>query len=245
MQQTNAEAGPSTIKPITQIIETPTPAFERWRSSLAHMTGLGLTDEEKAAREELRVNQKLERDWEQCEKWKTQLIETSPVIVFMLKHLRLSGCPFESSSIQCHPCSETRAGGFSPDFGVLLCQDRFMSKKHMEDTMTHELLHAFDHCRFKVDWNNLRHMACSEIRAANLSGDCRWMREINRGFMGFSKQHQTCVRRRAVLSVEMNPSCSSREQAEQAVNEVWDSCFKDTRPFDEVCRRVKRERARI
>lgn len=29
--------------------------------------------------------------------------------------------------------------------------------------MAHELIHAFDHCRFKVDWNNLRHHACSEV----------------------------------------------------------------------------------
>lgn len=37
-----------------------------------------------------------------------------------------------------------------------------------------------------------------------------------------------------MLSVEANPNCESREQAERAVNEVWESCFKDTRPFDEV-----------
>lgn len=45
---------------------------------------------------------------------------------------------------------------------------------------------------------------------------------------------QTCVKRRAVLSVEANPSCKDRAMAERAVNEVWESCFKDTRPFDEI-----------
>lgn len=39
---------------------------------------------------------------------------------------------------------------------------------------------------------------------------------------------------RAITSVSSNPVCPSKEAAEQAVNEVWDSCFKDTRPFDEV-----------
>jgi hypothetical protein len=29
-------------------------------------------------------------------------------------------------------------------------------------------------------------------------------------------------------------SSPSQEVAEKAVNEVWGSCFKDTRPFDEV-----------
>lgn len=45
---------------------------------------------------------------------------------------------------------------------------------------------------------------------------------------------KTCVKRRAVLSVEANPSCKDRAMAERAVNEVWESCFKDTRPFDEI-----------
>jgi inner membrane protease ATP23 len=31
-----------------------------------------------------------------------------------------------------------------------------------------------------------------------------------------------------------NPGCPDRETAEKAVNEVWESCFNDTRPFDEV-----------
>lgn len=46
---------------------------------------------------------------------------------------------------------------------------------------------------------------------------------------------KTCVRRRAILSVAANPNCISREEAERAVNEVWESCSSDTRPFDEVC----------
>jgi inner membrane protease ATP23 len=40
-------------------------------------------------------------------------------------------------------------------------------------TLTHELVHAYDHCRAYVDWTNCVHHACSEVRAANLSGDCK------------------------------------------------------------------------
>ena len=38
-----------------------------------------------------------------------------------------------------------------------------------------------------------------------------------------------------MLSVMANPNCRDKESAERAVNEVWESCFNDTRPFDEVC----------
>lgn len=49
-----------------------------------------------------------------------------------------------------------------------------------------------------------------------------------------SETFQACVRRRAVISVTANPACPDAAAAERAVNEVWDSCFNDTRPFDEV-----------
>jgi inner membrane protease ATP23 len=45
---------------------------------------------------------------------------------------------------------------------------------------------------------------------------------------------QACVRRRAAEVVAGNPACPDAATAERVVNEVWDSCFNDTRPFDEV-----------
>lgn len=42
------------------------------------------------------------------------------------------------------------------------------------------------------------------------------------------------MRRRAIDSVTANTACPNSADAERAVNEVWDSCFNDTRPFDEV-----------
>ena len=54
---------------------------------------------------------------------------------------------------------------------------------------------------------------------------------------GYAFSHQECVRRRAILSVRANPACPDQATAERAVNEVWESCFNDTRPFDEVSER--------
>ena len=33
----------------------------------------------------------------------------------------------------------------------------------MTDTLTHELIHAFDYCRADIDFNNLDHIACTEV----------------------------------------------------------------------------------
>ncbi|GJJ11926.1 hypothetical protein Clacol_006164 [Clathrus columnatus] len=183
------------------------PLFEKWRKNLSWITGLGLSEEEKQIRQKERQERIEPLLLKKCNKVKDSLMTTSPSIVFMLRHLRLSGCLVEPEHIQCVPCGNTTAGGFSPELGgILVCSQGFSNRKHMENTIVHELLHMYDHCKFKVDWGNLRHHACSEV----------------------------CVRRRAILSVAQNPNCPDRQAAETAVNEVWESCFNDTRPFDEM-----------
>ncbi len=173
------------------------------------------------------------------------------MIRFMQRHLSIVSCdplaPIDTSRgqeprIVIAACPPELAGGFSPDTSdpsrsaILLCSNRVYSKQHMEDTLAHEMIHWWDHCRFKVKWDDLRHHACSEIRAASLSGDCNISREWKRRNFAFSKQHQACARRRAILSVMGNPSCKDEAHAARAVDDVWQSCFGDTRPFDEVSR---------
>ncbi|KAJ8483433.1 hypothetical protein ONZ45_g14610 [Pleurotus djamor] len=137
-------------------------AFERWRRRAALVTGIGVTPEERA-------KDQLEIHCHGCEQWKSQLLQFSPSVVFMLKHLKLSGCEVPPSNIVCAPCDSSRSGGFSPEAGaIVLCAGHFFSKKHMENTLVHELVHMYDHSKFKVDWSNLRHHACSEVSPASL-----------------------------------------------------------------------------
>jgi inner membrane protease ATP23 len=151
-------------------------AFERWRRKFALMTGLGGTEAE-------RLHDIEEFQARMCEKRKVYLMNYSlctffllrvylivrfpgPAVVFMLKHLELSGCSVSSENILCAPCDYTRSGGFSPKTGsVILCSGKFFNKDHMESTLVHELVHMYDHCKFNVDWSDLRHHACSEVSA--------------------------------------------------------------------------------
>ena len=166
------------------------------------------------------------------------------------------GGDIHSGNVRCRRCTTSQSGGFDPDYGIQICANQLRNRGHLEDTMAHgvsrpfslysrlpltfriEMVHAYDHLRFKVEWeNNLRHAACTEIRASSLSGECRFMREfVTRGQWKFTQQHQECVRRRATLSVLNRPGCKDDVQAARIVNEVWDSCFADTRPFDEIYR---------
>eukprot|EP00877_Chromochloris_zofingiensis_P003822 jgi/Chrzof1/13440/Cz07g33090.t1 len=75
-------------------------------------------------------------------------------------------------------------------------------------------------------------MLLLQIRAANLSGDCSFFQEFLRGNINDTivGQHKRCVKRRALMSVSMNPYCQGGK-AEQAVNDMMGKCFKDTDPF--------------
>eukprot|EP00003_Mantamonas_plastica_P018241 TRINITY_DN298_c0_g4_i2.p1 TRINITY_DN298_c0_g4~~TRINITY_DN298_c0_g4_i2.p1 ORF type:complete len:113 (+),score=0.07 TRINITY_DN298_c0_g4_i2:162-500(+) len=107
------------------------------------------------------------------------------------------------------------------------------SQEMVNEAITHELVHAYDHCRAEVDWTNLEHHACSEVRAANLSGDCYMTRELMRGNLGnFMGQQRECVKRRAILSVKLNKKCNGEQEAKEAVEKVFERCYQDTDPFD-------------
>ncbi|KAG0142711.1 hypothetical protein CROQUDRAFT_97208 [Cronartium quercuum f. sp. fusiforme G11] len=217
--------------------------FKDWTRRLRMLTGLGLQNDEE--RRAFLISR--------CESWRDDLIKTSPVIRFMLQHLSVIPPRIQQNSsdqklpipIRCEPCHPILAAGqFSPNEGgqIRLCSDRLISSQHTSDVLTHELIHAWDDRKFNLDWTNARHIACTEIRANALSGDCRWTRELDRHIWSFANQRQMCARRRASLSLSQHPiirdqfddDLKARQVANKVVDEVWESCWNDTRPFDEI-----------
>lgn len=183
-------------------------------------------------------------DCKRCNEYRDWCLTYSPIVIFMKKNIEALNGDINDKTVMCRRCPAWRdeegnwkrqSGGFSPDHGILICANELQDKKHMEDTLAHEMIHAWDHLRWKINWMDLRHNACAEIRASSLSGECRWTREFfKRNNWSITQQHQECVRKRAVLS--MLTRCKDNAQATRIVNEVWDSCFNDTRPFDEIYR---------
>jgi inner membrane protease ATP23 len=172
-----------------------------------------------------------------CESNKDYLLKYSPTIRFLSDEVYKLGGDLNKDNILCRICTNEQSGGFSLDHGILLCANKFRNRGHQEDTMAHEMVHAWDHLKFKVEPENLRHQACLEIRASTLSGECRFSREFfTRNQWRITEQLQSCVRRRATLSMMARPGIKDQEHAGKVVNEVWESCFRDARPFDEIYR---------
>lgn len=95
---------------------------------------------------------------------------TGPVIRFLQQNITKLGGDLTDDKIFCRRCTTRKGGGFDPDYGILICANEMRNRGHTEDTLAHEMVHAYDHLRFKVNWeNNLRHAACAEVRPACLS----------------------------------------------------------------------------
>ena len=134
------------------------------------------------------------------------------------------------------PLGDKMVGGFAVNDGsqkryapgVVVVAEHAPDKAVFERTLVHELVHAYDQCRAKVNWKSGAHHACAEIRASSLSGECDLSQEINRGVFGLMAHHGKCVRRRAALSLAL----AGRAEPEATVDAVFDRCYADTAPFE-------------
>ena len=120
------------------------------------------TPRSKAELAEQAAHNSTESQRQGCVSLVNKLFEHSPIIIFMNSALKKVGC---SPPIYCTPCENRVFGGFHPAMGINICQNNVSSARRMESTLAHEMVHAFDHCRFKFDYGNLKHVACGEVVA--------------------------------------------------------------------------------
>lgn len=251
----------------------------KWWMNYFRMISGRMTPEGRFFYRESRYKVHEERDCKRCDMYRDWLLTNSPTIRFLSEKIEDLNGKLDGSNIVCKRCParmsedgviHRQSGGFSPDHGIMICANEIRNRAHVEDTMAHEMIHAWDHLRWQVDHdgdNELKHAACTEvraspiifpapgaprwralvlacadlnnlqIRAAMLSGECRWTREaLTRRNFSLTQQFQRCVRRRAIESILGRSKCKDDVHATKVVNQVWDSCFSDTRPFDEVYR---------
>lgn len=118
---------------------------------------------------------------------------------------------------------------------IYICQENVTGPKHANTILIHELIHAIDMCRAKMDpLRNCMQLACTEIRAENLSGECNASWEFLRGKLNTSSNlfghGKECAKRRAMDSVRANPNCT--ERAGLYVDAAMERCYADTFPFE-------------
>ena len=64
----------------------------------------------------------------------------------------------------CEYCAKEVTGGYDPTLNqIVICYNR-CGKAFTQGVLSHELIHMFDYCRAEMDFNNIEHIACSEVR---------------------------------------------------------------------------------
>jgi inner membrane protease ATP23 len=175
-----------------------------------------------------------------CERTVYKCIKQSPIVKLMMGALKSSGCPVDiRRHISCEECAPTVSGGFDPILNqVVVCQNAVTKPGHVQAVLLHEMIHMFDYCRHDLDFKNLDHLACTEIRAANLA-HCSFMSAWIQGdvsIFNIKESHQDCVKSKALSSILAARNVTTAEAIE-AVQRVFPKCYNDLEP---VGRRIRR-----
>jgi hypothetical protein len=107
----------------------------------------------------------------ECEKYVIKSMESNPLIKTLVQALKDHNCPIDlSRHFSCEYCDTAMPTGmFDPATNqIVVCQNQI---SYFDSCIITGLVQAFDYCRNKVDVHNLRHFACSQIRALNFT-DC-------------------------------------------------------------------------
>lgn len=180
----------------------------------------------------------------QCEANVIWCAKNNPMVKLMMRALKSHGCEVNlRRHISCEPCKELVNGGFDPTTNqVVICQNNVTKRSTCCNILAHEFIHAFDACRAKANFEDLHHLACTEIRAANLM-HCSFLAAFASGDaspFNIKQRHAQCVKNKALQSVLMVRNVP-REKAMEIVDSVFDKCYNDMEPVGRRPRKNSRD----
>ena len=160
-----------------------------------------------------------------------------PLIKLMVSALEASGCKIDPTRhFACDICKPGRDiqnfGGYDEELNqVFFCADNATSSGLVHGVLLRNLIHMFDVCTKKVDFQNVDHLACMEVRKANLA-NCNYALYLARTDAHFAvkKQHQICVENTAVDFL-VKTKFVDQKLAEEAVKRVFPKCYTDLEPI--------------
>lgn len=139
--------------------------FYNWSTFFSLLTG---TASNQAAESYFKYRDDLheEQDCKTCNERTEWLLKYSPIVRFLRQNINKLGQDINETNIHCRRCTTKQSGGFDPEYGILICANQLRNRGHQEDTMAHEMVHAWDFLRFKYnDPKDLRHAACTEVHS--------------------------------------------------------------------------------
>ncbi|XP_064605349.1 mitochondrial inner membrane protease ATP23 homolog [Liolophura sinensis] len=179
-----------------------------------------------------------------CETNVLWCVQNNPMVKLMMRALKSHGCEVSlRRHVSCENCVGSVSGGFDPVANqVVVCQNTALRRQTCCNVLAHEFLHAFDYCRANVDFENLHHLACTEIRAANMM-HCSYLAALFAGDaspVNIKNRHRECVKSKALLSVLMVRNVTE-EKAREVVDTVFRQMLQDLEPVGRRPRKTTRD----
>ena len=137
-------------------------------------------------------------------------------------------------------CDRFMQGAFIPENDqIILCSNVLVEKTDYDNAMKRHLIRLYDYKRSEnYNFDNCKHLACTEVRAALFHSHCNAATERSQFASTFSSSASTkartdanefCVREKAIEMLSERDKCSAK--AERYVDYVFDKCKTDTAPF--------------
>lgn len=165
-----------------------------------------------------------------CENFLKQVYQSDSQIESMFKIMKDIQCSFQKENVFCDPCNKLKEYDgiyIKEDEKLILCYDKLDTIHDLKRVFKHEFVHAFDICTTNFDEKDCNQLACTEIRASHLSGECNKSQEILRG--NFKNTMEDCIKRRSNLSLKAHSQC--REKSMEIIERVFEKCFNNKEPF--------------
>ncbi|XP_053202019.1 mitochondrial inner membrane protease ATP23 homolog [Panonychus citri] len=177
----------------------------------------------------------LRQERDQCEFRTLSVLKNYPLVKLLERAMKAHGCELDyRRHFSCEPCNGKTTGGYDVYYNqIVVCSNKYMNKGQFMGTIGHEMIHMFDACRAKLDFNNPEHVACTEIRAANLM-HCSIPGSIYKGttpIYRWADTQKECVREKAFLSLISSLPDLDHSKAYAIVDKVFDKCYNDMEPF--------------
>ena len=165
-----------------------------------------------------------------------------PLIKLMLNSLKSQGCETDifERHLSCDICKDSTEfpswGGYDEKNNqVFICANNVGSSfGQVHGTLLRNLIHMYDVCTRKVNFKDVNHLACMEIRKASLAG-CNLGIQMSRLNPFYIKdQHKECVYKTATYT--LGEKIGDQKLAKEAVENVFSKCYNDREPIGRNCK---------
>ncbi|KAI3389929.1 hypothetical protein SNEBB_002516 [Seison nebaliae] len=161
----------------------------------------------------------------QCEEKVIDCLKNDPGVKLMSRALKLMGCPFNPQyHIECERCENGVLGGFDVKSNQIVVQSNKIFRNNLSKTLISSMIEAYDYCSYNYNIDNIDQVACTQIRAANLSGCHSWTDK------NIFQNHADCVKENSVRSLRMIRNITQKE-AEKRIDKIFPICYSRLEPF--------------